>query len=467
VSADCSTSTQVSSRVGRANVPTLVLRPGDQMRRGRDQLAARRRTLGHTQESLAEILGVAVSTVARWEQGVGSPLPALRRPLAEALSVSLEALDRLLGGESASDVEGTTASDSKPSTRVVMPRDDEAWMLEPRTEIGSDEPADNAACALEGGYGDDVDRDDIAAVISWTSELRQVDNNLGGGHALPKASEALRRGDHLLHAYADAPAIAKRAAYAAVARLCQLVGWMCFDIGDLISGERQFRHALRISQEINDDAFSAELLAGLSHHAAFFLISHAGEFAESARRMASQTGIAPLMSEAAVMEAHALALRGDVRGSVVAMNEAERQLDKSKGRAKPPWLDYYDEPYLAAKIAHCFRDLGLPDEAEPHARACLAMSDGYERGRAFNTALLAGVLATRGEVDEACHVGTKAVRLSAQLRSVRSTAYIADVTKRLINYRDSPVVADFYSVAMELGYPIATWQASWTTEPGA
>jgi hypothetical protein len=95
------------------------------------------------------------------------------------------------------------------------------------------------------------------------------------------------------------------------------------------------------------------------------------------------------------------------------------------------------------------------------------MSDGYERGRAFNTALLAGVLAARGEVDEACHVGTEAVRLSAQLRSVRSTAYIADVAKRLSNYRCSPAVADFYAAAMDLGYPITTWQANWTTGSGA
>jgi transcriptional regulator with XRE-family HTH domain len=78
------------------------------MRRGRHKLAARRRALGHTQESLAEILDVAVSTVARWEQGAGCPLPALRRPLADAISVSLESLDRLLSGDDASEEEETT-----------------------------------------------------------------------------------------------------------------------------------------------------------------------------------------------------------------------------------------------------------------------------------------------------------------------------------------------------------------------
>jgi transcriptional regulator with XRE-family HTH domain len=327
------------------------------MRRGRDKLAARRRALGYTQEGLAETLEVAVSTVARWEQGVGCPLPALRRPLAEALSVSLEALDRLLGGENASEAEGTTASGGKPKSRTVMARDDEAWMPESRTEIGSDEPADSAACALEAGYGHDADRDDIAALICLTSELRQVDNNLGGGHALPKARECLQQGDHLLNTYADAPALVKRAAYAAVARLHQLVGWMSFDIGDLISGERQFGHALRINQEIDDEAFSAELLAGLSHHAAFFMIPRAPQFAQSARRIASQTGIAPLVSEAAVMEAHALALQGDVRGSVVTRQSVSstspRTVPSRRGSittTSPTWLP---RSHTASAISGC------------------------------------------------------------------------------------------------------------------
>jgi transcriptional regulator with XRE-family HTH domain len=68
---------------------------------GRPGLATRRRTVGHTQESLAEVLDVAVPTVVRWEQGTGRPLPSLRRPLAEALCVSLDELDSLLTGADA------------------------------------------------------------------------------------------------------------------------------------------------------------------------------------------------------------------------------------------------------------------------------------------------------------------------------------------------------------------------------
>jgi transcriptional regulator with XRE-family HTH domain len=64
----------------------------------RHRLAARRRTLGFTQESLAERLGVHPTTVRRWESGDigGGPHPWIRRKLAEHLQVSAEELEELL-----------------------------------------------------------------------------------------------------------------------------------------------------------------------------------------------------------------------------------------------------------------------------------------------------------------------------------------------------------------------------------
>ena len=64
----------------------------------RRRLAARRRALGFTQESLAERLGVHPTTVRRWESGgIGSgPQPWVRRKLAEHLQVSAEELEELL-----------------------------------------------------------------------------------------------------------------------------------------------------------------------------------------------------------------------------------------------------------------------------------------------------------------------------------------------------------------------------------
>jgi tetratricopeptide (TPR) repeat protein/transcriptional regulator with XRE-family HTH domain len=62
----------------------------------REELAARRKALGLTQEQLAEALDVGRTTVARWERGEAQPLPWLRPKLARVLRVSADRLEELL-----------------------------------------------------------------------------------------------------------------------------------------------------------------------------------------------------------------------------------------------------------------------------------------------------------------------------------------------------------------------------------
>ena len=62
----------------------------------RHGLTARRLALGLSQERLAQRLHVDRTTVGRWEQGTSTPQPWHRRPLANALRVTLDALDGLL-----------------------------------------------------------------------------------------------------------------------------------------------------------------------------------------------------------------------------------------------------------------------------------------------------------------------------------------------------------------------------------
>jgi len=74
--------------------------PGTRAARGentaRRRLAERRKTLGLTQEALANLIGVERTTVARWERGEAEPLPWLRPKLASALRVSADRLEELL-----------------------------------------------------------------------------------------------------------------------------------------------------------------------------------------------------------------------------------------------------------------------------------------------------------------------------------------------------------------------------------
>lgn len=62
-------------------------------------LARRRKALGLTQESLAALLNVDRSTVARWERGKTEPQPWSRPKLAKVLRVTADRLDELLASD--------------------------------------------------------------------------------------------------------------------------------------------------------------------------------------------------------------------------------------------------------------------------------------------------------------------------------------------------------------------------------
>jgi DNA-binding XRE family transcriptional regulator len=64
----------------------------------RRRFAQYRRSVGFTQESLAEALGVERSTVVRWEAGQNEPQPWMRPKIAQALRISIEQLTDLLAG---------------------------------------------------------------------------------------------------------------------------------------------------------------------------------------------------------------------------------------------------------------------------------------------------------------------------------------------------------------------------------
>jgi len=71
----------------------------------RDRLAKRRKTVGYTQETLAEKLGVDPTTVRRWETGETEtgPHPWMRPKLARCLQVSVEELEELFREASITD----------------------------------------------------------------------------------------------------------------------------------------------------------------------------------------------------------------------------------------------------------------------------------------------------------------------------------------------------------------------------
>ncbi|MGM1060641.1 helix-turn-helix domain-containing protein [Saccharothrix sp. Mg75] len=88
----------------------------------REALQQQRVKAGYSQESLAEKLTVSARAVRTWEAGTSTPVADQRRPLADALHVTIDQLDRLLAGlpitdelQSSQSVNETPATDSRSS----------------------------------------------------------------------------------------------------------------------------------------------------------------------------------------------------------------------------------------------------------------------------------------------------------------------------------------------------------------
>ncbi|MEU8390376.1 helix-turn-helix transcriptional regulator [Micromonospora sp. NPDC048843] len=90
----------------------------------RHRLCHRRKTLGFSQERLAEILGVERSTIVRWEGAETDPQPWHRSRIADALRVTLEQLDEMLVDVSVATRRGRImGEDTRDPAAEVVPSD--------------------------------------------------------------------------------------------------------------------------------------------------------------------------------------------------------------------------------------------------------------------------------------------------------------------------------------------------------
>lgn len=290
-----------------------------------------------------------------------------------------------------------------------------------------------------------INGDDISILLETIRAFRQLDNKFGGGHV--RTAVAAYLADEV------EPALrvgrfgrgARKEFQRASVELNQLVGWMAYDVGDDTGGRRHLRRALDISSQVGDSALSAEMLAAVSHQAAYAgRAEEAVDFAIGAKQSALRSGVPALQAESAALEAQGYAIQQDSQQCLSALRRAERAFSQVSSGNTPPWLRYFDRAYMSAKFAHALRELGRPLEAETFARESLLMCDGYERGRLFNTALLAGILADRGQLDEAASCAGHAVRMANQVRSFRAWRYLDDVRIQLYPFRKTGEISEIW-----------------------
>jgi len=294
------------------------------------------------------------------------------------------------------------------------------------------------------GGGRRVGAEEIAGLREISRTWRQLDNRLGGGQLRATVVQLLDRQVTPLLAQASYAEGAGRQLAGVAAELAQLAGWMAYDSEQHGLAQRYLIQALGLARLAADDALAGEILAAMSQQAVYVARpGQAIDLARVAQAAARKSGSMVLLAECHVAEAHGHAARDDGRACVAALGEADRAFGQGRPGGDPTWLAYFDEAYLAARMAHCFRDLGQAPQAARFARRSLDMNQAYVRGRAFNLALLGTALAGQGQAEEAAAVGLTGITIAVGLRSRRSIRYLLDLHRRLAPYATSAAVRDF------------------------
>ncbi|MFJ2031447.1 hypothetical protein [Streptosporangium sp. NPDC087985] len=292
---------------------------------------------------------------------------------------------------------------------------------------------------------------DIAAIREVTRSFGELDNRFGGGRVRSAVVKYLDTAVAPLLSDGSYSGNTGRALASAAAELTRLAGWMAYDLEQHGLAQRYLIQALRLARGAGDHGFGGEILAGMSHQALYIgQPAHALDLARAAQLSARRAGVFALLAETHVLEAHAHALMDDRAACGNSLHEAERAFDRRRTGDEPDWIAYFDEAYLSAKFAHCFRDLRDGPGTVRHATRSLDMDGRYVRGRMFNLSLLSAGLLECGELERACVAAGQALELAGGLQSVRTQSYVSDLRRRLDPFAGEPAVVELKERSREL-----------------
>ncbi len=293
---------------------------------------------------------------------------------------------------------------------------------------------------------DDVTEENLFSAETALAMFRQLDHTHGAGRVHAQVQRYVEGELNRLLANSPSSEAVGRRLYTLAAGFFELCGYQAVDTGAHGLAQRRYLRALRLTQAADDRLYGSYLLAVNIGHLAL----HCG-YPEPALRMAltavrgSETQATPAVSAALhAVVARAYARLGRERDCLAHLDVAERQLGHSRPDDEPTWIRYLTPAYLADEIAHCFHDLGRPQQTQRHlSDALAALSPTHVRRLAIDTALLASSLAAAGHLDEACATAREAVDHAARTSSHRCLQRIVEVQADLEPYRCEPEVREF------------------------
>ncbi|MFB7896036.1 hypothetical protein ACFC1B_06875 [Streptomyces xiamenensis] len=259
-----------------------------------------------------------------------------------------------------------------------------------------------------------------------------------------------------------APANIQQRLLTSTSHLCQLAGWIAFELGKAGPGQAQAQryllNALRAAQLAGDRPLAAHALADLSYQAAVFhLDKEATQFARGAERAvrgASALAIASVAGRSAF--AHATA--GDEAAFIAARSKAEKAMENAADAADAPWAYYLTPHHLKVQMGYSLIALGRGSFTGGSAKAArrlvtagapllaAAGREGYAGGppcprkAAFELAWVALGYVYRRDLEAACTTAARALAMYEAAPTPRAHRLLSDTADLLGRRQSSPWV---------------------------
>jgi transcriptional regulator with XRE-family HTH domain len=452
----------------------------------REKLARRRAAMGFTQETHAEHLGLERSTVARWEQGTGTPLAINRPDLAKALDVSPDELNRLLGLEpglfhpadhsqiplgSRSVVGEFTSPDRNPidPASVVDPPWTVAGALRVLHQLAGGSVDRREFLTITGGaltglasqWGStlasaplpmapaDVPEtrltpDVLDHLDHRLAELHRLDDILGGRDlcqlAIAEFCYLSRLADHAVYDHATGERL-----FGLVTDAAHLCGWLNYDAVHHSAAQYYYVGALRTSAVANDPLAGVHTLGRMSeltnltgHH------QNAINMLEAAEQQTKRIASPKLRSLLACYQASAYAKAGYAKACQYKLNDAERLLDAAEhDPEEPSWLYYYSESELNEHAAAAWIYLRQPRRARPLIDTALgSKSPTMVRDTAICHVFSAETHFHANDLESACDDLRAAADIARRTGSTRVVQMIHNTRRAMSIHDKEPRVQD-------------------------
>lgn len=437
----------------------------------RHALAARRESVGHTQETLAEFVGVEPTTVGRWERGETSPQPSCRPKLAEGLVISVEALDSMLAEGRPAKAVLIVETTGEPDDDLVLsaPWNHRGTVESAVVLRGGDHPVKRRGFVFLSGLaltapahqwlihepgplvsglsGRRVSPALADRFMAMIPELRGMDDVAGGGTVLSLAQQQFGMIAGLLdQASYDEPT--GRKFLVALANLGQLAGWTAYDAGQPSLAQRYYVAGLRAAHSADDRPLGAHILGSMAYQAA--REEHPIEactLIDTAVAGVRGRETPRLLTALYSRQAYALAVLRDSSGCMAAISKTRTQVEGIKQDDNLPYLYWVGPAEVTAGSGRCLLKLGKADLAVDMLEEGIGLFDElFIRDRRNYSIRLAEALTHPGpqqNLDAAVERGKEALELSTNLNSARGVDRLRGFMSQLRPHTKVPAVRDF------------------------